>query len=109
MADLATQVLGTSGAAPSTVAASASDTAEVGSGGNTVAVYKNSTGSPVDVTVITPATLGSGDPYPDKVVTVPANGEAWILLVKDYLDPDIPGRCTITGATGLNVSVVRVI
>jgi hypothetical protein len=96
MADLVTQVLTPSVSAPTFAATSASDTAEVGNGHNTVAVYKNGSAVSVDVTVVTPGTLGTGAAYPDKVYTVAAGDEVWIALIRDYLDPETPGRCTIT-------------
>lgn len=111
MADLATYQMPTSGALPSFVAAAASDSAEVGSGRDTFAVYRNTTASPVTVTVVLDRTLDSGDAYPNKEFTLAATtGELWIPLIKDYADPDTPGRCNITTSAqdpGITVAIVR--
>lgn len=110
MAALTTQVIDTDGTAPTFVAASASDTADIGSGRNTFAVYKNDSAGSVTVTVTPDAELDSGDAYPDKVYTVAAGAEAWIPLIKDYASTADPSRCTITTSTqdpGITVAVVR--
>lgn len=110
MAALTTQNIVAAGTAPTFGAASTSDTAEVGNGVNTFAVYKNTDASTEDITVVIPGTLVSGDAFPDKVYTIAANtGELWIPLRKEYDAADGTGRCTITmtSATGITVAIVR--
>jgi hypothetical protein len=48
---------------------------------------KNGSASSVNVTLTTPATLPSGDAYPDKVVAVAAGAEKHIPVLEDYRDP----------------------
>lgn len=71
------------GTAPTFAAPLASDTAPVGS----VLVVKNGSGSSINVTLSTPATLATGDAYPDRVVAVPAGAERWIPVLEEYRDP----------------------
>lgn len=69
------------GTAPVFAAPLASDTVEIGS----TLIVKNTSAAAITVTLVTPATLGTGDAYPDKVYTVPAtNGELWIPVLRDY-------------------------
>lgn len=108
MALIATQVLDvTTGTAPTFAAAAAGDTAEAGP--TDTLVVKNASGSSVNVTIVTPATLPSGDAYPDKVYAVAAGGERWIPLITDFKDPSIGGQCTITysATTSVTRAVVR--
>jgi hypothetical protein len=111
MADLATNQLVNAGTAPTFVAASVSDTAAVGNGSNTFVVYKNSHATltrTVDITV--PGTTDYGAPLPDPSIVVPALGEVWIPLRREFRAVDGGGRVTITtaDASNLTVAVVRV-
>jgi|SRR5690606_23820674 len=113
MAALTTQLLVNAGTAPEFGAAAASDTAEVGTGSNTFAVYRNGTADPVDVTVVVPGNTSYGQPTPDPVIAVPAGGEAWIPLRREYVDRAGAGvgRCTLNTSDqdpALEVAVVRV-
>lgn len=111
MAALTTKVLSDDGSAPSLVAASASDTAQVGNGLNTFLVYEN-TGStgPATVTITPPGKTSYGVNLPDKVVTLATGAKAWIPLRRDYADET--GRATLAhggaGLADLKVAVVRV-
>lgn len=110
MAALTTQNIVAAGTAPTFGAASTSDTAEVGNGTNTFAVYKNSDASTEDITVVVPGNTSYGEPNPDVTLTIGANtGELWIPLRKEYDAADGTGRCTITmaSATGVTVAIVR--
>lgn len=108
MAALTTQNIVDAGTKPTFVAASTSDTAAVGSGGDTFLVYKNTDASTEAITVVVPGTTDYGEPMPDKVLTIAAtNGELWIPLRREYQDDT--GRATITmaSATGITVACVR--
>jgi hypothetical protein len=110
MAALTTQNIVANGTAPTLGAASASDTAEVGNGINTFAVYKNSGGSASVVTISVAGNTSYGEPLPDPAITVPiTTGEKWIPLRKEYDSGDGTGRCTITATNtaGLTVAIVR--
>lgn len=110
MAALTTQNIVNAGTAPTFVAASTSDTAEVGNGTNTFAVYKNTDASTEVITVVVPGTNSYGQANPDPALTIAATtGELWIPLRKEYDAADGTGRCTITmaSATGITVAIVR--
>lgn len=113
MAALTTQSIVYAGTAPTFGAAAASDTADVGTGLNTFAVYKNTSANVTTLTVTLPVT---GTPYTEAVAATVtyslADGsvtptEQWIPLHQDYAGSD--GRATITTSqqTGITVAVVR--
>ncbi|USC17037.1 hypothetical protein [Rhodococcus sp. 11-3] len=108
MAALSTQVIEDDGFYPTFAAAAASDTAEIGSGRNTYAHYKNDSGSSVTVTVLVPGTTFFGLANPDNAVVVAAGAETLIPLRKAY--DDGTGRATITTSsqTSVTVAVVKV-
>lgn len=112
MANLATQNIVDAGTAPTFAAAAASDTAEVGNGRNTFVVYKNAhAADPRTVTVTVPGNLSYGQPTPDPAIVVPALGEVWIPLRKEYDAGDGTGRATLSvsdSAADVTVAVVRV-
>jgi hypothetical protein len=110
MAALTTQTITDAAAALTfTTLASASDTAHVGNGRDTFLVCRNTSASPVTVTITPPGETAYGEDLPAKVVTVPAtSGERWIPLRKEYAGDD--NRATIATATpaaGVTVAVVR--
>ena len=112
MAALTTQDIVAAGTKPTFAAASTSDTAEVGNGVNTFAVYKNTDASTEAITVVVPNNTTYGQPNPDVTLTIGAStGELWIPLRKEYEDSAVAGvgRCTITmaSATGITVAIVR--
>ncbi|WIC88884.1 hypothetical protein SEA_SHAGRAT_15 [Rhodococcus phage Shagrat] len=107
MAALTLQHISDAGTKPTFGAASVSDTALIGNGLNTFLVYKNGSGSPVDVTVVAPGDTDYGVALPDKVVTVAAAGEAWIPLRKSYDDASGSATVTMADATGVTVALVR--
>ena len=113
MAALTTQNIVVAGTAPTLVAAAASDTAEVGSGQNTFALYKNTGAAEVTITVVAPGNNSYGSANPDPEYTL-ADGPGtptwrWIPLRKEYDAADGTGRCTITATpvTDLTVAIVR--
>ena len=113
MAALTTQNIVAAGTSPTPVAASASDTAEVGSGTNTYAYYKNTSANVTTVTVVVPGNTSYGSANPDPTYSL-ADGsvtptERWIPLRKEYDAGDGSGRCTITTSqqTGITVAIVR--
>lgn len=110
MAALTTQLIVDAGTAPTlTTLASASDTADVGTGRNTFLVCRNTSASPNTVTIQPPGFTDYGEALPAKVVSVPATtGEKWIPLRKEYADDT--NRATVTNsdpAAGVTVAVVR--
>lgn len=108
MAALTTQNIVNAGTKPTFVAASTSDTAEVGSGRNTFVVYKNTDASTEVITVVVPGSTEYGQLNPDPALTIAATtGELWIPMRKAY--DDGTGRATITmaSATGITVAVVQ--
>ena len=70
-------------------AATASDTMPVGN--NLFLVIKSTHTTTIAAVLTTPATLSTGDPYPDKTITIPIGSvtpqEVMIPLLKDYQDP----------------------
>jgi hypothetical protein len=74
-------------------------------------IVRNASPDPVDVTLVTPGNLGTGDQYPDKVVTCdPGSGttnevptEVWIPISKDYVDPGT-GQITVNYSAQTDVS-----
>lgn len=114
MAALTTQNIVAAGTAPTFAAAAASDTAEVGSGVNTFAVYKNTSATACNVSIeMDHLTLSTGATYPDRSFVLPiTTGELWIPLRKDYADSVEAGvgRCVLkTDAqhADIKVAIVR--
>jgi hypothetical protein len=83
MAIVAQKVGAIAGTAPTFAAPAASETVPVG----TLLVVKNASAASVNVTLVTPGTLATGDAYPDKVYAVPAGQELWIPVLGEYMDP----------------------
>lgn len=71
------------GTPPTYSTPAASESVRVGA---TLIVRNNSTAA-INVTMVTPGTVATGDQYPDKVYSVAAAGEVWIPILSDYLDP----------------------
>lgn len=94
------------GTPPTYGAAAAADTANVGAG--LWLIVKNGDVASKTATITTPATLATGDAYPDKVYTISAGAEAWIPLLSDYRDP-VTGTAAITwsATTSVTRAVVR--
>jgi hypothetical protein len=94
-----------SGAMPAFATPALSDTAEVGA----VLIVKNGSASPITVTMVTPATLPTGDPYPDKAYTVAASGEAWIPVLPEYAKVGDRRHADVTfsSVTTVTAAVVR--
>lgn len=118
MAALVTQSLVDAGTAPTFGAKALSDTAEVGSGRNTVLVVRNSDAEAKVITVVVPGNTSYGVANPDPTYNL-ADGsgtptEVWIPLRKEYSDPDGAGvgLCTVTistgTATGVTAAVIKV-
>ena len=107
MAALTQYVIDADGGKPTFVsAAGGGDTAVAGP--SSFVVFKNTDGSPVTVTLVTPGTV-SGLAVADRPVVVAATtGEEWIAVGDEYKDPTT-GRVsmTYTGVTGLTVASVR--
>ncbi|MEU3052277.1 hypothetical protein [Streptomyces griseus] len=110
MAALTTFQVNNAGGAPTFVEAGASDTAEIGSGYNTVAIYRNGSGSSVTVTAVAPGNTDYGPPLPDNAVVIAAGDEGYVPLRKAYDPADGTGRATLTTSAqdeDLVVAVVR--
>lgn len=110
MTALTTFLMVDAGTAPTLVAASVSDTAEVGNGLDTFLEYVN-TGTQKTVTITVPGLTSYGQPTPDPALTLLATtGRLRIPLRKAYDQADGTGRCIITmtpDATGVTVAVNR--
>lgn len=108
MATIATQSTSASGLTPSFQAASSlGDIYEPAS--NTILYFKNGSGSPITVTVVTTASI-FGQPISNVSVVVPASGE---ILAGPY-DPGMvaqPGssyaNLTYSGVTNLSVAAIQ--
>lgn len=109
MAALTTQTLSDAGTNVTFTVATASDTAEVGNGGNTFAICRNTTGSAVTFTFNVPGNTFWGAATQDNAVSVPATtGVRYVPLRKAY--DDGTGRATITTssqAAGIDIAIVR--
>lgn len=112
MAALTTYDAVDAGTAGTAVAPSASDTIEIGTGHNIVAIYRNTGATPLVLTIVAPGNNEYGQPNPDPVITVPiTTGEKWIPIRKAYDPGDGTNRCTITAtgtAAGQTVQILRV-
>lgn len=110
MTALVTRQIVDAGTAPVTVAASVSDTAEVGTGGDTFLYYEN-TGTQKTVTVQVLGNTAYGQANPDPALTLTATtGRLWVPIRKAYDQGDGTGRCVVTmtpDATGVTVAAVR--
>lgn len=98
MALIATQTLSVAGTAPTFAAAAGGDTCRVGA--HLTLIVKNTSGSPVTVTLTPPVTLPTGSAWPAKVYTVPATtGEQWIPLQDIFADPTTLQATVVYSAT----------
>jgi hypothetical protein len=70
-------------------------------------VILKTSGTISNVTFVIPGSLPNGDAYPDKVITMPATGERWIVLGPEYADAN--GQCSVTysSVTGLTIAAVH--
>jgi len=114
MAVLTTQNIVAAGTKPTFTAAAATDYAEVGTGTNTFAVYKNTSAVACNVIIeMDHTTLATGDAYPNKTIVLPiTTGELWIPLRKEYVDSAEAGvgRCVLNTSAqdaGITVAIVR--
>lgn len=99
------------GTAPTFVAASATQTVDIGSGHNTFVVVKNGDAASHAVTLTAPGNTDYGQPYPDPSISVAAGGEAWIPIRKAYDPGDGTNAATVAVAgtlTSVTISAVRV-
>ena len=119
MAILATQFLVNVGTPPTLGAAAVSDTAEVGNGHNTFAVYRNTDANVKTVTIDPVGNTEYGFALPNATFTLAAGNvtptERWIPLRKSYQDDAGAGvgRTTLAvsgtgGVTGVTVAIVQV-
>lgn len=108
MATLVTQVITESGLSPSfTAASSGGDSYSPSS--NTALYFKNGSGAPITVTVVTTASL-YGQPISNVGVIVPASGE----VIAGPFDPGMVqqpnsslANLTYSGVTNLTVAVIE--
>lgn len=92
------------------VAATASDTAPIGSGHNTFAVYTNGTAGSLSVVALVPGNEFFGTAKADNTIAVPAGETRYIPLRKEY--DDGTGRATLTTTTqdaAFTVAIVRMV
>jgi len=90
------------GTPPTFGAVAASETVEV----NTLLIVKNASAASINVTLVTPGTLGTGDAYPDKVIAVPAAQERWIPVLPDYQAPG--GLATVNFSATATVTAAAI-
>lgn len=114
MASLTTQNIVAAGTKPTFVAAAATDYAEVGSGTDTFAVYKNTSSTACNVIIeMDHVTLKTGEVHPNRTIALPiTTGELWIPLRKEYADDAEAGvgRCVLNTSAqdaGITVAIVR--
>jgi hypothetical protein len=91
------------GTPPTFAVPSASDTAEIG----TILIVKNGSASSINVTLVTPGTLPTGDAYPDKVIAVPAGGERWIPVLPDYQNPGGIATVNFSATSGISAAAIN--
>lgn len=110
MASISVQQLVFSGTAPTFGTVTASDALNYGNGQNTFAVYKNSSGSPVTLTITPFGNNSYGLQKQAVTITVPAtNGQSWVPLVRAYDDGNGSNTATVTtaGFASLTVALVQ--
>lgn len=107
MAALSLQTLGDTGAALTYSAASASDTASIGSGLNTFLHVKNTSAVPVDVLIVVPGNTFFGAANPDNEFSIPAGEDRHIPLRPEYDDGTGRATITFTPFADVDVAVVR--
>lgn len=90
------------GTPPTFSAPAASETVEIG----TLLIVKNASGASINVTMVTPDPLPTGDAYPDKVYAVPAAGERWIPVLTDYRQAT--GLATVTFSATASVTAAAI-
>lgn len=108
MSALPVRALSDAGTVPTLVAATVSDTAQIGNGVNNFAVYTNGSGASVTITVVGQGTTLYGKTRPSNALTVPAAGVVWIPLRKDYDDGSGNATITVSLATSVTAAVVQV-
>jgi hypothetical protein len=110
MTALTTQHIVDVGTAPTFVAATVADSATSGNGTDTFVVYKNTSATAVNVTILVPGNTTYGQPMPDPVIAIPiTTGEKWIPLRPEYDDGTGHVQLTASAApAGLTVAVVTV-
>ena len=107
MALITTQRITTNGTAPTFGAAQSGDTAETGP--RVFMVVRNADAvDPRTVTIAGQGDLETGDPYPDKEYTVPAEGEVWIPLLPVYRNEDGEAEISYDDTTDVTRAVVEI-
>jgi hypothetical protein len=87
-------------------AAAAGDTAPVGAGYNLL--VNNASGGSINVTLVVPGNLVTGDAFPDKVVAVAAGQLRAIPLLDVYADPsDGQARVNYSATASVTRAVLR--
>lgn len=109
-----TQSISTAGTPPTFNNVAASDTCSGGQG--VCLIVRNTSASSVNVTLVTPGNLATGDAYPDHTVACGAGTgagnivptEVWLPVGADYTDPTT-GLVTInySATAGIKAAVVN--
>lgn len=111
MAALLVQLIVDAGTDPTHSAATASDTAAIGSGHDTYVSYKNTDSNAKTITVVGQGTTEYGKALPSNAITLAATtGVVKIPLRKSYDDGSGSATITVTGTggvTGVTVALVR--
>lgn len=114
MALYTTQSISTAGTPPTFNSVASTDTCNGGQG--VCLIVRNTSASSINVTLVTPGNLGTGDAYPDHVVACGAGTgsgnvvptEVWLPITADYTDPST-GLATInySATTGIKAAAVN--
>lgn len=97
------QTVQVSGAKPTFAKPASSDTVPR----RTVLIVKNDSAASVDVTFLTEGQLPTGDDYPDKVYSVPASGEVWLPVLREYDRKDgTDPKVTFSATTSVTAAAV---
>lgn len=91
------------GTPPTFAVPNASEQVEVGN----ILIVKNGSASSINVTLVTPGTLGTGDAYPDKVIAVAAGAERWIPLLSDYQQAGGLATVNFSATAGISAAVIN--
>lgn len=92
------------GTPPTFATPATSETVEIG----TTLIVKNASASTITVTLITPATLPTGDAYPDKAYTIAASAERWIPVLPDYASTTNPRFADVTFSAVTSVTAAAI-
>jgi hypothetical protein len=101
---IATQVVPVlAGTSPTFTTPATYETVEIGM----MLIVKNGSGASINVTMVTPDLLPTGDAYPDKVYAVAAGAERWIPVLNDYRQAGGLATVTFSAVTSVTVAAIN--